>query len=423
MVRFLRLSALILVLSTGCISAGAQVLHHLDTIRTTLYFHKNSFVLESDYRNNGEKLRAFTDSVSAVMENGELKLVSLSGTVGSSLNGIAFDERFLCEKRISTLNYLLSKEISIQSGRIHLTNIGQNWKRLEACVEADPKLSNKDDVLHIVGRTPVKIFIGDTLSRNRVEALMKLERGKVWKELEPDIFPEMDVAEIYCIYQYPEILAAGIPHSTQDFSSQIPDNSGKKEYLTEKDIPKNRFHMSIRTNLLYDLALVPNIGVDVAIGKHFSISATWEYAYWTLDSKNIIHKVYGGDASFRWWFGRKGERQPLTGHHLGPYGQMAAFDFAYGEQRWSATPWQWAVGLEYGYTLPFKKGRMALDFTIGAGYANVCYSHWHITSNGAGEKYYEWDQRHECRYIGPTKAEVSLIWLIGGKHKQQIKYR
>jgi len=361
--------------------------------------------------------------VSAVMVGSGQKLISISGTVGSSLNGIAFDERFLCEKRISTLTYLLSREISIQSGRIHLTNVGQNWKRMEECVAADAKLSHKEEVLRIIGKTPVKTFTGDTLSRNRVEGLMKLDRGKVWKELEPEIFPEMDVAEIICVYRYEEEMAVGIPHQVEDFHSQIPADLGYKEYLTETDIPKNRFHMSVRTNLLYDLALVPNIGVDVAIGKHFSVSATWEYAYWTLASKNIIHKVYGGDASFRWWFGGNGERRPLTGHHLGPYGQMAAFDFAYGEQRWSAIPWQWAVGLEYGYTLPLKNRRIAFDFTIGAGYANVLYNHWHITSNEAGDKYYEWDQQHKCRYIGPTKAEVSLIWLIGGKHKQKIKYR
>lgn len=67
----------------------------------------------------------------------------------------------------------------------------------------------------------------------------------------------------------------------------------------------------------------------------------------------------------------------------------------------------YGVGIEYGYSLPVAR-RLNIDFTIGAGYsAGKLYEYLPL------DDCYVWQKTKNRRYFGPTKAEVSLVWLLG----------
>ena len=78
-----------------------------------------------------------------------------------------------------------------------------------------------------------------------------------------------------------------------------------------------KFYMDLSTNILYDLAAVPNIGIEFYLGKNISIDANWMYAWWSKNSRHRYWRIYGGDLELRWWFGSKAHEKPLTGHHIG----------------------------------------------------------------------------------------------------------
>ena len=166
-------------------------------------------------------------------------------------------------------------------------------------------------------------------------------------------------------------------------------------------------YMSLQTNLLYDAIMIPNIGVEIYLGANFSLDVNWNYAWWRIDRSHYYWRTYGGDLALRWWFGRSSRIKPLTGHHIGAYGQMITYDLEFGKGGVLADRWSWAAGLEYGYSLPIAK-RLNLDFTLGLGY------HW-----GEYDEYkpidghYVWQATKHRQYMGPTKLEVSLVWLIG----------
>ncbi|MDO4759156.1 MAG: DUF3575 domain-containing protein, partial [Rikenellaceae bacterium] len=166
-------------------------------------------------------------------------------------------------------------------------------------------------------------------------------------------------------------------------------------------------YMALKTNMLYDLAAIPNIGIEFYLGKSWSVVANWEYAWWKSDSRHNYWRVYGGDVALRKWFGKAAANKPLTGHHLGLYGQMITYDFETGKRGYLADRWSWTAGLEYGYSLPIAR-RLNIDFTLGVGY------HW-----GEYDEYlpidghYVWQSTKNRHWFGPTKVEVSLVWLIG----------
>lgn len=64
-------------------------------------------------------------------------------------------------------------------------------------------------------------------------------------------------------------------------------------------------------------------------------------------------------------------------------------------------------GVEYGYSLPVAR-RLNIDFSLAAGY--IGGRDYEFVPDG--DRYLWTDTKHR-HWIGPTKLEVSLVWLIG----------
>lgn len=175
------------------------------------------------------------------------------------------------------------------------------------------------------------------------------------------------------------------------------------------------FYMSIKTNMLYDVLAVPNIGVEFYLGKNWSVAGNWMYGWWKKSEKHRFWRIYGGDIVFRKWFGQKADEKPLTGHHVGVYGQIFTYDFEWGGKGYmggqpGGTLWDkanYAFGVEYGYSLPVAD-RLNIDFTIGLGYWGGKY-YKYIPLDG----HYVWQATKNRHWVGPTKVEISLVWLLG----------
>lgn len=70
--------------------------------------------------------------------------------------------------------------------------------------------------------------------------------------------------------------------------------------------------------------------------------------------------------------------------------------------------------IEYGYSLPIGR-RFNLDFGIGLGYIGGEYKVYEPI-----DVHYVWQRTQKRHWIGPTKAEISLVWLIGrGNYNQK----
>lgn len=177
--------------------------------------------------------------------------------------------------------------------------------------------------------------------------------------------------------------------------------------VVEKPACKHDLFWSVSNNGVYDLLLIPNIGAELYLGKDWSVDANWHYSWWKTDKRHRYWRTYGGDLSIRKWFGKAAKLKPLTGHHVGVYGQMLTYDIEFGNRGYLADRWSWAVGFDYGYSLPIAR-RLNLDFAIGIGY------HWgNYDEYLPIDDHYVWQETKKRNYIGPTKVEVSLVWLLG----------
>lgn len=184
--------------------------------------------------------------------------------------------------------------------------------------------------------------------------------------------------------------------------------------LNQEDASLNTY-VALKTNLLYDLALVPNIGAEFYLGKNISLVTNFHFAWWNNDSKAWYWRTYGGDVALRYWFGKASRIKPLTGHHLGVYGQALTYDFELGKKGVLSDKLNWIAGVEYGYSLPVAR-RLNLDFTLGVGYYEGLREEY-LPIDG----HFVWQATKRSQYFGPTKAEISLVWLIGNGNYNKDK--
>lgn len=176
---------------------------------------------------------------------------------------------------------------------------------------------------------------------------------------------------------------------------------------------------ALKTNLLYDAALIPNLGIEFYLGKNFSIAANWHYAWW--NTKSWFWRTYGGELAVRKWLGSAARERALTGHHVGVYAQVLAYDFMVGQHGYiSGHPGEtlfdrpnYTVGLEYGYSMPIAK-RLSLDFVLGVGYHGGLYNEYLYMDD-----HYVWHTTKKRSFFGPNKAEVTLVWLLGPVNKKK----
>ncbi len=60
--------------------------------------------------------------------------------------------------------------------------------------------------------------------------------------------------------------------------------------------------IAVKTNLLYDVAVIPNIGVELRLGSRWSVAADWFYTWFSSDNRHRYWQGYGGYFTVRRYF-------------------------------------------------------------------------------------------------------------------------
>ncbi len=175
---------------------------------------------------------------------------------------------------------------------------------------------------------------------------------------------------------------------------------------------------TLRTNLLYWMTATPNIGVDVSLSRHFSLSGDFGYNafnfpnYTTADGADanpkLHHWMLRGEGKF--WF-----RQTFRGAYIGMHvlgGQYNAggikpvhFLRNYRYEGWGA-----GAGLSFGYR--FALGRnWGIEASLGASVLHLDYTKYDCGS--CGKRRYS----RQRTVFAPTKAEISISYAFGTRSR------
>ncbi len=174
---------------------------------------------------------------------------------------------------------------------------------------------------------------------------------------------------------------------------------------TDADSLRTACHMALKSNLLYDAALVPNLGGVVNFGPYY-LELDGHYTRIRSRARHRQWCTYGADLTMGRYWGRSAAEGPLRGHHVGLYGQLLAYDFEFGGRGYQGRRWSYGGGLEYGYAWALSR-HFRLDTSLGFGYLTGRYEEYVPEDNCR-----VWVATKNRQWLGPTRAEVAFVWLL-----------
>lgn len=178
-------------------------------------------------------------------------------------------------------------------------------------------------------------------------------------------------------------------------------------------IPSRAQDIALKTNLLYDAFLTPNIGVEIGAAPKWSAELSGNFNNWTInDGKRWKHWLI--QPEIRYWFCDR-----FSGHFVGAH--LLGGQYNYGG---------WKHGVNFlGTHFEKMKDERHQGWYAGAGvaygYTRILAKHWSIEGEiGIGWAYTRYDV-YPCRkcgtktasgkthnYFGPTKAAINLIYVF-----------
>lgn len=418
-------SLLFCVLSIVHLGSWAADIMPIDTLTMSIYYQQGISRLDSTYQNNQDRLDSLVGILHRLSSDSTFCLNSFSIVSGASPEGNTSLNKILSKNRSQSVSDYFRRRVPAQLASIITeSHVGIDWDCLLIKV-MHSGMPYKEEVAHILKYTPEWVVKAGVVVDSRKRQLMNLHGGICWHYMEEHFFPGLRRTLVEVRYSaLPQIPEPELDSGFEalDIPQNIPLDS-MTEMKSEDSLiilkPQlqslSPFYMAVKTNLLYDALLVPNIGVEFYVGKGFSVGGNWMYAWWSSNSRHRYWRIYGGELAVRKYFNRTTEGSPLHGHHIGIYGQMFTYDFETGGRgymggRPGGTLWEkmnYSTGLEYGYSLPIAK-KLNLDFVIGLGYWGGNYYEYVPIDN-----HYVWQATKKRNWFGPTKAEISLVWLLG----------
>lgn len=360
----------------GCI----QVFGQESRKEVCIGFPVGNSTLDTAYGDNAMRLSEVVSFLESVKKDSTLELVEVSFCGSASPEGGFAINRELAEKRRNSLERYVRERVSLPDGIISRPEGFIAWERLAELVEVSD-MPHKEEAVDVLRNVPEFTYDNKgVLVDSRKKHLMELQYGRTWHYMHKHFFDQIRNASVILVTvrQKPVIEEKTVvkeepvvPVPT-DTTSVVEKTDTVVAVSPETSKP---FYMALKTNMLYDVLAVPNIGVEFYLGKNWSISGNWMYGWWKKNSSHRYWRIYGGDIAVRYWFGKKASEKPLTGHHVGVYGQAFTYDFEWGGKGYmggepGGTLWDktnYAAGVEYGYSLPVAN-RLNIDFTLGVGY-------------------------------------------------------
>ena len=414
------------VLMPTTLLANAYAASIQDSLRTTIYFRPGYSLLELSYRNNAANMKALTQGIQTIKGNPCVQLQHIRILSAASPEGNSALNKRVAKRRGERLRDYLKETLVLPDSIFTVSSAGEDWQGLAALI-AKEKTPWRNKALQIIRHTPEWVTRNGKVVDGRKRQLQNLDGGKAWKYMLDNHFYTLRTGAVV-VCEVKTLAAESTPSAaearleqarseqarpesaSQQSASQSPSSPPfpaiPSQVHPEPQSPPVASYFALKSNLLYDALLIPNLSLEASIGSSWTLGAGGMFAWWSKDAKHRYWRIYGGDLEIRKYFGTLSKSKPLQGHHLGIYGDFLTYDFEFGAKGYQSKA-TYAAGIKYGYSHPIAT-RLNLDFALGIGYLHSNYKTY-VPRDGC----YVYQETKKRKWLGPTQAEISLVWLLG----------
>ena len=402
------------VLMPTTLLANAYAASIQDSLRTTIYFRPGYSLLELSYRDNAANMKALTQGIQTIKGNPCVQLQHIRILSAASPEGNSALNKRVAKRRGERLRDYLKETLVLPDSIFTVSSAGEDWQGLAALI-AKEKTPWRNKALQIIRHTPEWVTRNGKVVDGRKRQLQNLDGGKAWKYMLDNHFYTLRtgaivVCEVKTLADEARPEQARLEQARPEPASLSPSSPPfpaiPSQVNPAQEPPPAASYLALKSNLLYDALLVPNLSLEASISGGWTLAAGGMFAWWSKDVKHRYWRIYGGDLEIRKYFGTLSKSKPLQGHHLGIYGDFLTYDFEFGAKGYQSKA-TYAAGIKYGYTHPIAN-RLNLDFALGIGYLHSNYKTY-VPKDGC----YVYQETKKLKWLGPTQAEISLVWLLG----------
>lgn len=174
----------------------------------------------------------------------------------------------------------------------------------------------------------------------------------------------------------------------------------------------NAQDVALKTNLINDIALSPNIGVEVGLAPKWTLDMTAEMNLWKVDGRSWKHLYFQPEA--RYWFCQRFSGHFIGFHALGgiynfgklnlPFNMLGSNLKELKDKRYQG--WAAGAGVVYGYAWPLHK-HWNIEAALGIGWLYTRFDSYPCQVCGT-----KIDRNKSHNYFGPTKLSVAVEYIF-----------
>lgn len=351
------------------------------------------------------QLNATLDSIQKYRDN--IVYIWIGGS--ASPDGPQAWNNRLSQLRAESLSDFVADSAGLERSMLRVCNLGEDWRSLEEVLKDKSELPNRERILELLS--------AETDHEVRKQKIREIDGGKTWRRLIDELFPPFRNARLAIVSAYPKMhaLADQMPLWESPNGTLSPDQISLTPYLYAGRMQSERrcpnWKIAIKNNLLFDAALVANLGVEISPCTHWSLDIPVWYSPYNISSTRNI-RLLAVQPEIRWWF-----KEAMDGHFVGLHTHVVGFNIALNDYARYQDPNYalWGLGVSYGYAMSLGKSEhWGLEFTLGAGFARYQYDAYRNESNG--EKF---ASGSDC-YWGITRAGVTLSykWTLSRRNRK-----
>lgn len=416
-----------------------------------VYFALNKATFNPELDNNAVSMKTFIDGLIVAAQSSRLDSIVVYGY--ASPEGPFLNNDRLSRQRCRTVADYISRHAGIPMDRIRMKPGCVAWDGLRELVIENSQTPSRAKVLKILDDCLPRACTDRALSERCGQSLNAIDGGYTYRWMLKNLFPKLRYSLAVYSYFAPEGPASGSesdgsesesreavsgrqgPDLTGDSTdtdktesgegkapeeggpstkgltgnevdSTVPGSAQEINDYTETVEPLHR--LAIKTNLLYDAALLPNLEVEWRVNDKWSVALEGGVAWWGRYSRDRSYRLALVQPEVRRWLRT---RAPWHGFYVGAFVGGGLYDFLKDRPGYRGEGAM--AGLSAGYMWPVSRC-LSLEAAIGAGYLFTRYKEY-IPMDG----HHVYQRTKDINYFGPLKVKFSLVWRLWDVNKEQ----
>lgn len=195
---------------------------------------------------------------------------------------------------------------------------------------------------------------------------------------------------------------------SQEIDKTLKIDSCNRQIPIMERTEKSKTKIQLKSNLLYDAILIPNLSSEINMGKNWSIEIGFWYTWLKKDHKHRYWRSYGEEIDIRKYISHVKNENVFRGHHIGAVFMSGIYDTEFGNKG-EKSNFSYATGIEYGYSTTISS-KINIDISLALGYWGGRYEEYKPI-----DTHYVWQSTKNRNWFGPIKASINLSYKISKK--------